>query len=269
MLARLFKNNKNEGLHPQSGQSKETEQHLMVLKAVDKIYQSTAGRFTALKDVNLHIEHGEFVSIIGKSGSGKSTLINVVTGIDRVSAGEVWVNGSPVHQFSEEQIAIWRGRNVGVIFQFFQLLPTLTAVENIMLAMDYGKIYPRRQRPERALALLEQVEMAAYAHRLPLTLSGGQRQSIAIARAMANNPPILTADEPTGNLDSRSAEMVLRLFEKLVSEGKTILMVTHDNDLAVRAHRTIKLADGKNIDEWYNNGHAPVKAGDSHVQESA
>ena len=269
MLARIFKNKQKNGLDLQTRPPTETEQHLMVLHAVDKIYQSTAGRFTALKDVNLHIEHGEFVSIIGKSGSGKSTLINVVTGIDRPSAGEVWVNGAPIHQFSEEQIAIWRGRNVGVIFQFFQLLPTLTAVENVMLAMDYGKIYPRSERPDRAMALLEQVEMGAYAHRLPLTLSGGQRQSIAIARAMANNPPILTADEPTGNLDSRSAEMVLRLFEKLVSEGKTIMMVTHDNDLAVRAHRTLKLADGKNIAEWYNNGHTPVKAGGSRVQEKA
>ena len=269
MLDRLFKKNKNGELHLQSRQPTETEQHLMVLIGVDKIYQSTAGRFTALNDVNLQIEHGEFVSIIGKSGSGKSTLINVVTGIDRPTSGEVWVNGSPVHQLTEEQIAIWRGRNVGVIFQFFQLLPTLTAIENVMLAMDYGKIYPHRQRPDRAMHLLEQVEMQDYAHRLPLTLSGGQRQSIAIARAMANDPPILTADEPTGNLDSRSAEIVLQLFEKLVSEGKTILMVTHDNDLAVRAHRTLKLADGKNIDEWYNNGHEPVNAGGSHVHATA
>ena len=267
MIARLFKNNKNGQSQLQSRQPAETEQHLMTLQGVDKIYQSSAGRFTALKDVNLQVEHGEFVSIIGKSGSGKSTLINVVTGIDRPSAGEVWVNGSPIHQFTEEQIAIWRGRNVGVIFQFFQLLPTLTAVENVMLAMDYGKVYPRHQRPERAMQLLEQVEMVDCAHRLPLTLSGGQRQSIAIARAMANNPPILTADEPTGNLDSRSAEMVLALFEKLVSEDKTILMVTHDNDLAIRAHRTIKLADGKNVDEWFNNGHDQVKAVKTYVQE--
>lgn len=241
----------------------------MVLRGVDKIYASSAGRFTALKDVNLQIEHGEFVSIIGKSGSGKSTLINVVTGIDRPTAGEVWVNNSPVHQLSEEQIAIWRGRNVGVIFQFFQLLPTLTAVENVMLAMDYGGVYPRRERPERAMHLLEQVEMADYAHRLPLQLSGGQRQSIAIARALANDPPILTADEPTGNLDSRSTEMVLQLFEKLVADCKTILMVTHDNDLAGRAHRTLKLADGKNVDEWYNNGHKPVTTGEFRVQQIA
>jgi putative ABC transport system ATP-binding protein len=266
-MARLFRNKKKGQPHLQSRRPAETEQHLMTLKEVDKIYQSSAGRFTALKNVNLQVEHGEFVSIIGKSGSGKSTLINVVTGIDRPSAGEVWVNGSPIHQFTEEQIAIWRGRNVGVIFQFFQLLPTLTAVENVMLAMDYGKIYPRHQRPERAMQLLEQVEMVNFAHKLPLTLSGGQRQSIAIARAMANNPPILTADEPTGNLDSRSAEMVLTLFEKLVSEDKTILMVTHDNDLAVRAHRTLKLADGKNVDEWFNNGHKPVKADKTYVQE--
>lgn len=225
---------------------------LVHLREVVKTYQGTAGTFTALKGVNLQVEAGAFVSIIGKSGSGKSTLINVITGIDRPTSGEVIVDGVPVHTLNEEQIAIWRGRSIGVIFQFFQLLPTLTAVENILLAMDYGGQYTAAERPERALYLLELVGMADWAHRLPNSLSGGQQQCAAIARALANDPVLLTADEPTGNLDSKSAEMVFRLFENLAQAGKTILMVTHDNELAARAQRTIKLADGQIVDEFTN-----------------
>ena len=222
------------------------------LHQVVKTYRGTAGTFTALKGVDLQVEAGAFVSIIGKSGSGKSTLINVITGIDRPTSGEVIVGGDQIHLFNEEQIAVWRGRSVGVIFQFFQLLPTLTAVENILLAMDYGGRYPRAERPERALYLLGLVGMADYAHRLPNSLSGGQQQCVAIARALANDPVLLTADEPTGNLDSKSAEMVFHLFENLAQAGKTILMVTHDNELAVRARRTIRLADGLIVDEFSN-----------------
>jgi putative ABC transport system ATP-binding protein len=222
------------------------------LHQVVKTYHGIAGTFTALKGVDLQVEGGAFVSIIGKSGSGKSTLINVITGIDRPTSGEVIVDGDPIHAFSEEQIAVWRGRSIGVIFQFFQLLPTLTSVENILLAMDYGARYPRAERPERALYLLELVGMADYAHRLPNSLSGGQQQCVAIARALANDPVLLTADEPTGNLDSKSAEMVFHLFENLAQAGKTILMVTHDNELAVRAQRTIRLADGLIVDEFTN-----------------
>lgn len=225
---------------------------LVHLREVVKTYQGTAGTFTALKGVNLQVEAGAFVSIIGKSGSGKSTLINVITGIDRPTSGEVIVDDVPVHTLNEEQIAIWRGRSIGVIFQFFQLLPTLTAVENILLAMDYGGQYTAAERPERALYLLELVGMADWAHRLPNSLSGGQQQCVAIARALANDPVLLTADEPTGNLDSKSAEMVFRLFENLAQAGKTILMVTHDNELAARAQRTIKLADGRIVDEFTN-----------------
>ena len=225
---------------------------LVHLREVVKTYQGTAGTFTALKGVNLQVEAGAFVSIIGKSGSGKSTLINVITGIDRPTSGEVIVDDVPVHTLNEEQIAIWRGRSIGVIFQFFQLLPTLTAVENILLAMDYGGQYAAAERPERALYLLELVGMADWAHRLPNSLSGGQQQCVAIARALANDPVLLTADEPTGNLDSKSAEMVFRLFENLAQAGKTILMVTHDNELAARAQRTIKLADGQIVDEFTN-----------------
>jgi putative ABC transport system ATP-binding protein len=229
------------------------ESRLLVdLRNVVKIYHSTAGTFTALNGINVQIESGAFVSIIGKSGSGKSTLINVITGIDRPTSGEVVIDQTPIHKLSEEQIAIWRGRSVGVIFQFFQLLPTLTAVENILLAMDYGGYYPPVERPERAMDLLNLVGMADHAHLLPTELSGGQQQCAAIARALANDPVMLTADEPTGNLDSKSAEMVFQLFENLADSGKTILMVTHDNDLAERAKRTIRLADGQIVDEFSN-----------------
>ncbi len=225
---------------------------LVDLRNVVKTYTGTAGTFTALKGVDLIVEAGAFASIIGKSGSGKSTLINVITGIDRPTSGEVIIDHIPVHELNEEQIAVWRGRSVGVIFQFFQLLPTLTAVENILLAMDYGKRHPRVERPERAMRLLELVGMADIAHRLPNALSGGQQQCVAIARALANDPVLLTADEPTGNLDTKSAELIFQLFENLAGTGKTILMVTHDNDLARRAQRTIRLADGQIVDE-YNN----------------
>ncbi len=229
-----------------------TDAQLVLLRAVVKVYRGTAGTFTALNGIDLQVESGAFVSIVGKSGSGKSTLINVITGIDRPSSGEVLVAGVPVHTLNEEQIAAWRGRSVGVIFQFFQLLPALTSVENILLAMDYGGRYPAAERPDRAMALLERVGMLGHAHRLPNALSGGQQQCVAIARALANDPVLLAADEPTGNLDSKSAGMVFRLFEDLAGSGKTILMVTHDNELARRAPRTIRLADGKVQDEFAN-----------------
>lgn len=223
----------------------EANGRLVQLREVVKTYQSSAGTFTALQGVDLQVESGAFVSIIGRSGSGKSTLINVITGIDRPTSGEVIVDHVQIHSLNEEQIAVWRGRSIGVIFQFFQLLPTLTCIENILLAMDYGNSYPASQRPERAMELLDLVGVAEHAHQLPNRLSGGQQQCVAIARAMANDPVLLAADEPTGNLDSRSAEMVFRLFENLADSGKTILMVTHDNDLAGRAHQTIRLADGR------------------------
>jgi len=226
--------------------------HLIDLRQVVKTFESAAGIFTALKGIDLKVGDGEFLSIVGKSGSGKSTLINMVTGIDRPTSGQVLVGDTAVHTLNEEQIAVWRGHTIGVIFQFFQLLPTLTAVENIMLPMDYGGLYVPSERPERAMYLLEQMGMAAYAHKLPLELSGGQQQCIAIARALANDPPILAADEPTGNLDSKAAESVLRLFEDLIDNGKTILMVTHDNELAERALRTLVIADGRIVDDKAN-----------------
>jgi ABC-type lipoprotein export system ATPase subunit len=224
--------------------------HLIDIHQVEKIYQSAAGSFTALKRVDLQIDRGEFVAIIGKSGSGKSTLINMITGIDRPSAGEVFVGDVPVHTLSEGQMAAWRGRNLGIIFQFFQLLPALTIIENVMLPMDFCNMYTPRERPERAMQLLAQVEMAEQAHKLPSAVSGGQQQRVAIARALANDPPVLIADEPTGNLDSKTANAVFQLFEGLVTNGKTVVMVTHDSDLAKRVDRAIIVADGAIVDEY-------------------
>lgn len=225
---------------------------MIKLQNVSKTYETAAGEFRALRNVDCEIRPGEFVAVTGKSGSGKSTLLNVIGGIDTPSSGSVVIAGNAIQSLGESKLAAWRGRNVGFVFQFFQLLPTLTAVENILLAMDYGAQYAASERPERAMYLLELVGMVDQAHRLPNSLSGGQQQCVAIARALANDPVLLTADEPTGNLDSKSAEMVFHLFETLAQAGKTILMVTHDNDLAARAQRTIRLADGRIVDAFTN-----------------
>jgi ABC-type lipoprotein export system ATPase subunit len=198
----------------------------------------------------LQINAGEFVSIIGKSGSGKTTLLNMITGIDRPTTGEVWVNGTGVHNLNENQMARWRGKNLGIVFQFFQLLPMISVIENIMLPMDFCRTYPMRQREKRALELLELVELADHAYKLPTALSGGQQQRIAIARALANDPPVVIADEPTGNLDSKTAESVFALFNDLVTKGKTIIIVTHDSALAKRTHRTALIADGEIVNEY-------------------
>jgi len=235
------------------GTSKDSQngsEHLIELRQVVKTYHSAAGDFTAIKSVDLEVDTGEFVAVIGKSGSGKSTLINMITGIDRPTTGQVLVGDVQVNKLREGKLAEWRGRNIGVIFQFFQLLPTLTVIENVMLPMDFCHMYSMRERKERAMHLLEQVDLTEHARKLPSRLSGGQQQRVAIARAMANDPPILVADEPTGNLDSRTAESVFRLFESLVEGGKTILMVTHDNDLAERVTRTLIISDGEIIEEY-------------------
>jgi ABC-type lipoprotein export system ATPase subunit len=224
--------------------------HLIELRQVVKTYRSAAGDFTAVKGVDLQVDDGEFVAVIGKSGSGKSTLINMITGIDRPTAGEILVGDVAVHKLREGRLAEWRGRNIGVIFQFFQLLPTLSVIENVMLPMDFCHMYSMRERRERAMQLLEEVDLTEHARKLPSRLSGGQQQRVAIARALANDPPILVADEPTGNLDSKTAEAVFRLFERLVAGGKTILMVTHDNDLAERVTRTLIISDGEIIEEY-------------------
>jgi putative ABC transport system ATP-binding protein len=242
-----FRRNKNK--NKTNGRYKHGNDHLIELRQVTKAYQGEAGTFVALKGVDLSIDPGEFVAVVGKSGSGKSTLINMITGIDRPTMGEVLVGDTAVHQLSEGQIAEWRGRNVGVVFQFFQLLPTLTVIENIMLPMDFCNMYSMSEREGRAMHLLEQVEMAEHAYKLPTAISGGQQQRVAIARALANDPPIVVADEPTGNLDSVTAESIFKLFKSLVDNGKTILMVTHDMDLARRVGRTVMLADGEIVDE--------------------
>ncbi len=226
--------------------------HLIDLSQVIKTYESEAGTFTALKSVDFVVDKGEFVGVVGKSGSGKSTLTNMITGIDRPTSGQVIVANSAVHRLSEGEMAVWRGRNIGVIFQFFQLLPTLSVIENIMLPMDFCQTYSYRERRARAMGLLELVEMEQHAGKLPSAISGGQQQRVAIARAMANDPPLLVADEPTGNLDSGTAESVFQLFERLVDDGKTIVMVTHDGDLAKRVTRIVHLADGQIVDDRLN-----------------
>src|SRR4051812_18122855 len=193
---------------------------LIELRQVVKSYSTPAGDFTALKNVDLLVNRNEFVAVIGKSGSGKSTLINTITGNDRPTSGAVLVCDTPIHTLNESELAVWRGRNVGVIFQFFQLLPTLTLVENVMLPMELARLYTPRTRRARALELLDQVGMADMADRLPAATSGGQQQRVAIARALANDPDVLVADEPTGSLDARTADAVFDIFERFVTQGK-------------------------------------------------
>ena len=229
---------------------RENGEILIDLQNVHKVFHTEAGDFTALGGINLRINKGEFVSVIGKSGSGKTTLINMLTGIDRPTQGEIFISGVPIHALSEGQMARWRGLNMGVVFQFFQLLPTLSVLQNIMIPMDFCNMYTPPERLERAMHLLEMVDIADHAHKPPSKLSGGQQQRAAIARALANDPPIIATDEPTGNLDSKTADQIFALFEDLVSAGKTILMVTHDEDLAQRASRTVIISDGEIVNEY-------------------
>jgi putative ABC transport system ATP-binding protein len=232
---------------------------LIELRHVVKTYETAAGDFPALRGIDLRIDAGEFVAVVGKSGSGKSTLLNMIAGIDHPTEGEVIVEGTAIHGMSEGALAVWRGRHLGIVFQFFQLLPTLTVVENVMLPMDFGNVYPPGERYDHAMALLKRVDMTEHADKLPSAVSGGQQQRVAIARALANDPPILLADEPTGNLDTKTAEDVFFLFEELVAEGKTILIVTHDLDLAHRVSRIIEIQDGTITREEHNH-HQPVHA---------
>jgi putative ABC transport system ATP-binding protein len=226
---------------------------LIDLRDVVKTYETGAGGLTVLRDITLQVRPGEFVSVVGPSGSGKSTLLNMITGIDRPTSGEVFVGGQVVHALSENQLARWRGRNVGVIFQFFQLLPTLTTLENVMLPMDFCNVYRRRERKRRVMYLLEQVGIVEQAHKLPSALSGGEQQRAAIARALANDPSLVVADEPTGNLDTVTAGEVFALFEELVDRGKTLLVVTHDRSLSTRTERVLHLLDGR-LHRDENNG---------------
>ena len=220
------------------------ESKLIELNNVSKVYAVGSSQFQALKGIQMQVVAGEFVAVVGKSGSGKSTLINMITGIDSPSSGEVFVASTPVHALNQEQLAVWRGKNVGIVFQFFQLLPTLTVAENIVLPMDFCDVFPARERRQRAIALLEKVGIADQADKLPADLSGGQQQRAAIARALANDPPILVADEPTGNLDSQTSDAVMQLFANLAAEGKTVVMVTHERDLSRYFTRSILLSDG-------------------------
>lgn len=223
---------------------------IIELRGVVKRFSNAAGEFTVLKGVDLTINRGEFVSIVGKSGSGKSTLLNMITGIDHPSDGQVIVNHNDIYTgVSESHRSKWRGRNLGIVFQFFQLLPMLTLLENVMLPMDYVDMYDFDLRPVRALELLEKVGLEKFANKLPVLVSTGQQQLAAIARAMACDPPLLIADEPTGNLDTRSADAVIRIFEQFVQQGKTIVMVTHDPSLTSRTDRNIILSDGELINE--------------------
>jgi putative ABC transport system ATP-binding protein len=246
MMLNYHKNQKNGSTNGVSNNNGPASAGPIIdLRHVVKTFDTAAGSFTALKGVNLQVNAGEFVTIIGKSGSGKTTLNNMITGIDRPTSGEVVVCDTPVHALSQGNVAGWRGKNIGIIFQFFQLIPTLTILENMTLPMDFCNTYPRPQRRKRAMALLEQVDIADQAGKFPSALSGGQQQRVAIARALANDPPILIADEPTGNLDTQTAEAITQLFVELVAQGKTLLMVTHDQDLTRFANRTLMVADGQ------------------------
>lgn len=218
---------------------------MVTLRGVTKTYETPAGAFPALRGVDLEVGAGEFVAIVGRSGSGKSTLLNMVGGIDRPSAGSVTVGGTALQGLNHNQLAAWRGRSVGIVFQFFQLLPTLTVAENVMLPMDFSGTVPARRRLRRALELLGRVDVAEQADKLPSALSGGQQQRVAIARSLANDPPLILADEPTGNLDSATGVAIFRLFGELAGDGKTVIVVTHEREAATAVGRTVTLSDGR------------------------
>jgi putative ABC transport system ATP-binding protein len=215
------------------------------LRQVSKTYETPAGPFRAIEDVNLCVAAGDMTAVIGKSGSGKSTLLNLIGAIDRPTSGEVSIGGLSIGRTSERALAAWRGATVGIVFQFFQLLPTLTAVENVMLPMDFLRARPPRTRRPRAIELLDRVGLADQADKLPSALSGGQQQRVAIARSLANDPKIITADEPTGNLDSETAKTVLDLFRALAAEGRAVIVATHERDISALATRTVSLLDGR------------------------
>ena len=232
---------------------------IVELRDVEKVYATAAGDFNALKGINMQIEAGEFLGIIGKSGAGKSTLLNMITGVDHLTSGKVTVrnNGqeTSIHELGENDLALWRGQTMGVVFQLFQLLPMLNLIENVMLPMDLCGLYRRRRSRQRALELLEMVELGEHAHKPPAFISGGQQQRVAIARALANDPPILVADEPTGSLDSVTAEHIFELFQRLIQEqDKTIIMVTHEKSLVPRFTRHLEISDGELVN---GNGHQP------------
>ena len=222
-----------------------TSESLVEIKDLYKVYSTAAGDFTALNDITMQVKRGEFLGIVGKSGAGKSTLVNMITGVDHLTSGEIWINGVPVHVLNEDEMALWRGMNVGVIYQSFELMPTLSILDNVMLPMDFCGLYVNGESQQRAMDLLRMVEMDDQHHKIPSTISGGQKQRAAIARALANDPALIVADEPTGNLDTATSEIVFEMFEKLVQQGKTIIMVTHDRSLVKRFDRVLQITDGE------------------------
>lgn len=246
----MFRLKENPLPHPEGGAEDDTL--IVRLDNVVKTYCTKAGDVDALRGITLSVDRGQFVGIAGKSGAGKSTLVNMISGIDGLTSGQVWVDSVPVHALKENQIAPWRGRSVGVVYQSFELMPTLSLLDNVILPMDFCGLYHPQQSRERALSLLEQVGLADHVDKPPTRISGGQQQRVAIARALANDPPLLVADEPTGNLDSATAEDIFILFESLVDQGKTIIMVTHDQSLARRTSHTVWIADGQIVDDAKN-----------------
>lgn len=222
------------------------------VRGLVKNYYNGANVTEALKGISFQVNEGEFVAVVGKSGAGKTSLINVISGLDRISAGEVWMAGTAVHTLNQDQAAAWRGLNVGIVFQSFNLLPGLTAAQNVMVPMDFAHWKTIRKRRERAEFLLSQMGLAEHVNKLPSAVSGGQAQRIGIARALATDPPIILADEPTGSLDSATRAAVMSVFEDLAAQGKTVVFVTHDRDLAQRAPRLIALSDGEIISDSAN-----------------
>jgi putative ABC transport system ATP-binding protein len=217
---------------------------MIILEGVTKEFKTKERSFRALNNIDLTINKGEYIAIIGKSGSGKSTLLTMMTGIDHPTHGKVFLNGTEIGHMNESQLATWRGKNIGIVFQFFQLIPTLTILENILLAMEFVNCIPKPERVKRAKELLHTVGISDQANKMPASLSGGEQQRAAIARALANNPAILVADEPTGNLDSKTAEAVNSIFSSLAGSGKTVIVVTHEKESAMRYDRTFTLSDG-------------------------
>ena len=251
------------GLNPSAGGERAP---LIKARNLVKVYPSSAGDFTALKGIDLDVYPGEFVGILGKSGAGKTTLVNMLTGVDRLTKGEVWIKDTAIHALDENQLALWRGLNLGIVYQSFHLMPSLTLLENIMLPMDFTGTYKRGPSQARALELLDRMELADHAYKTPSAISGGQQQRIAIARALINDPQVLIADEPTGRLDSTTAETIFEIFLELVDAGKTIVMVTHDQGMARRVTRTLQIADGE-IEQSQEIGLGQVsgKAAGGHV----
>lgn len=225
------------------------EKSFIELKQVSKSFNGNGKNFLALKDVSVKIEKGDFVIINGKSGGGKSTLLNMISGIDNPSSGEIWVGGIPIHNLNSNELARWRGVNLGIVFQFFQLMPTLNVLENVVLPMEFAGVIPIAKQKKRGEELLEKVEIGHLAGKLPNTLSGGEKQRVAIARALANNPSIIAADEPTGNLDSFNSQIIHRLFNNLAAEGKTILYVTHEKEIKVMNNKLYRMLDGQIVEK--------------------